>query len=483
MLTRLKVSGFKNLVDTEVRFGPLTCIAGFNGVGKSNLFDAVRFLSLLADHSFVEAATMTRGGHNVTDLFTAGGDGRMSFECDMLISPRGLDDFRQPAQASQTFLTYRLNLRLDEEGGLPRVRLEEEGLEYITRNEARARLGFDTSPSWRDSVVQSSKRRAAFISTEGLGEQKLVRLSSDKMRDEAKTKRGGGRPADFLARNLPRTVLSAAQNADEARTAVLVRSEMRDWQILQLEPSALRQPDELQAPTRMASTGRHLAATLHRLAHAAGQDPDQVYASVSNRLAELVEDVRSIEVDRNDIRRLLQLVMTDRDGVALPASSLSDGTLRFVALAVLAQDPEANGVMLLEEPENGIHPERMDALMTLLGDIAVDPHRPVDVANPLRQIVVSTHSPIVAARVGRGDLVFADRRDPPTGVGRTGAVVIRPVRGTWRDGPGVASVGVGQLLDYLGSVAPTIEDHDERPRGDTVYEAVTAQLDLFHASA
>ena len=53
MLTRLKVSGFKNLVDTEVRFGPLTCIAGFNGVGKSNLFDAVRFLSLLADHSFV----------------------------------------------------------------------------------------------------------------------------------------------------------------------------------------------------------------------------------------------------------------------------------------------------------------------------------------------------------------------------------------------------------------------------------------------
>lgn len=41
MLTRLKVKGFKNLVDLDVRFGPFTCIAGPNGAGKSNLFDAI----------------------------------------------------------------------------------------------------------------------------------------------------------------------------------------------------------------------------------------------------------------------------------------------------------------------------------------------------------------------------------------------------------------------------------------------------------
>jgi AAA15 family ATPase/GTPase len=48
MLTRLRVTGFKNLVDVDVRFGPFTCIAGANGVGKSNLFDAIGFLSALA---------------------------------------------------------------------------------------------------------------------------------------------------------------------------------------------------------------------------------------------------------------------------------------------------------------------------------------------------------------------------------------------------------------------------------------------------
>lgn len=49
MLNRLKVSGFKNLMDVDIRFGPFTCIAGPIAVGKSNLFDAIRFLSALAD--------------------------------------------------------------------------------------------------------------------------------------------------------------------------------------------------------------------------------------------------------------------------------------------------------------------------------------------------------------------------------------------------------------------------------------------------
>ena len=60
MLTRLKVNGFKNLVNVDVRFGPFTCIAGANGVGKSNLFDAIMFLSALAEKPFLDAAKSVR---------------------------------------------------------------------------------------------------------------------------------------------------------------------------------------------------------------------------------------------------------------------------------------------------------------------------------------------------------------------------------------------------------------------------------------
>lgn len=64
MLTRLEVEGFKNLDRIDVRLGPFTCIAGPNGVGKSNLFDAVSFLAALADRPLVEAASTVRGGES-----------------------------------------------------------------------------------------------------------------------------------------------------------------------------------------------------------------------------------------------------------------------------------------------------------------------------------------------------------------------------------------------------------------------------------
>jgi AAA15 family ATPase/GTPase len=56
LLTRLRVKGFKNLVGVDVRFGPFTCIAGANGIGKSNLFDAIFFLSALAEVTLLDAA-------------------------------------------------------------------------------------------------------------------------------------------------------------------------------------------------------------------------------------------------------------------------------------------------------------------------------------------------------------------------------------------------------------------------------------------
>jgi predicted ATPase len=69
MLTRLNISGFKNLMDVDIRFSPFTCIAGANGVGKSNLFDAIQFLSALSDRSSIEAARSIRDeGGRSTDV-------------------------------------------------------------------------------------------------------------------------------------------------------------------------------------------------------------------------------------------------------------------------------------------------------------------------------------------------------------------------------------------------------------------------------
>ena len=99
MLTRLIVSGFKNLVDVDVRFGPFTCVAGANGVGKSNLFDAIRFLSAIADRPLMDAALSVRDEGertgDVQSLFHRVGAGyasSMSFEAEMIVPFEGVDD-------------------------------------------------------------------------------------------------------------------------------------------------------------------------------------------------------------------------------------------------------------------------------------------------------------------------------------------------------------------------------------------------------
>jgi len=403
MLTRLKVTGFKNLVDVDVRFGPFTCVAGANGVGKSNLFDAINFLSALADRPLIDAARSVRdeGGRttDVRSLFHRVGDkyaDQMSFEVEMIVPKEGVDDLGQKAEASISFLRYNLTLAYrtdDSPQALGSLEILKEELVHINLGDAKEHLLFPHTSTWRKSVLLG-RRSSPFISTEEEEGKRLIKLHQDGIK---------GRPLSRLASNLPRTVLSAA-NAAESPTALLARREMQSWRILQLEPSSLRKPDSFTAPNRLGIDGSHLAATLYSLAHSTpnhgsnGEFSAQVYSQVANRLAELIDGVYDVSIDRDERRELLTLLLTDRTGTSHPARALSDGTLRFLALTVLELDSEARWLLCLEEPENGIHPERIPAMLNLLQDIATDVAEPIGPDNPLRQVIGNTHSPAVVSQ-------------------------------------------------------------------------------------
>lgn len=336
MLTRLKVSGFKNLIDLDVSFGPFTCIAGANGVGKSNLLDAIVFLSALADRPLIDAALAVRDQgaktgdirglfHHVGDHFGT----EMSFEAEMIIPECGTDDLGQPAQASSTFVQYAVSLRYKEDAtgrALGSLELVKEELKHITLGEATRHLAFPNSRAWRNRKVTNKRRSPKYISTEGGGPDRVINVHQD----------GGssGKPQKLRAANLPRTILSAA-NSSESPTATLVKREMQAWRLLQLEPSSLREPDSFAAPFELGVDGAHLPAALYHLANGAGKDNSAaVYGEVANRVSQLINDVRDVYVDRDERRRLLTAYVTGRDGTAYPARSLSDGTLRFLALSV-----------------------------------------------------------------------------------------------------------------------------------------------------
>lgn len=494
MLTRLRVDGFKNLTDVDIPFGPFTCIAGANGVGKSNLFDAILFLSALADRPLLDAAAAVRSDGKAWDvrgLFQRVGDrplDRMRFEAEILVPAVGTDDLGQEARATFTFLRYALELvwRPEREApGAGPLQVAREELTAFNREEARQKLSvFGASRAWLDAVLQGRGRRgnqegkAPFISTEttesgngtGPGAPTIIRLHQDGT---------GGRPRTLRADQLPRTVVSGA-NASESPTVLLARREMQSWRSLQLEPSALRAPDPWQAPARIAANGAHLAATLARLARVrpdldgAPVGAPDVYAALATRLTELLEDVRAVEIDPDVRRELYTLVVTDRQGTRHEARSLSDGTLRFLALAVLELDPDAHGTLCLEEPENGFHPSRVPSLLRLLDALAADPTKH-DPENLLRQIIVNTHSPSVVAHVADQDLVVVSARKVKIHDTFAPVASFEWLAGTWRQRlcPDRRPVAPGKLAAYLN---PWARDRPHVRRQKRVMERADLQL-------
>lgn len=460
MLTRLKVSGFKNLVDVDVRFGAFTCVAGANGVGKSNLFDAIKFLSALTDLPLIEAALSVRDESGKTgdirSLFHRIGEQyaqEMSFEAEMIIPEEGVDDLGQTAKASITFLRYSIKLAYrpyDAWNSLGALELIEEKLVHINLGDATKNLLFNHKPNWRKSAVKG-KRASVFISTESKEGNRFIKLHQDGKK---------GKPLSRLAANLPRTVLSVA-NAAESPTALLARREMQSWRLLQLEPSSLRQPDEFSNPSKLSTDGSHLAATLYRLSsfkkNIEEKVNEQVYAQVANRLAELLDDIDEVWVDKDDRRQLLTLMVKQLDGTTHPARSLSDGTLRFLALAVLELDPEVKGLLCLEEPENGIHPERIPKILRLLQDIAMDVEEPIDEGNPLRQVIINTHSPVVVQEVPDDSLLIAELKEMVKDDEKFKTACFSCLPDTWR-AKETNVVSKGKLLAYLNPVPIEAEE-------------------------
>jgi len=442
VLTRLHVQGFKNLLDVHVRFGPFTCIAGLNGAGKSNLFDAVRFLNLLTKHPIMEAVQLLRETKGRSpeprSLFTQF-EGYIApevrFTAEIIVDQHVQDDFGVTAHAAISTLRYEVAFRLANDDGFERLELIYESLRPITLRDAHRVIGFPTSREFRESTILG-RRVGPFVSTDS-GTEITVHQEGH-----------GGRKVPAPKSQL--TVIGGMASSDFP-SILAANREMASWQTLLLEPSAMRSPSFYTDPRTIDPRGANLPATIYRL-QKQEQQPGQVYAELANHLAQLIEDIAELRVRDDPKTETLTLEVRGRNGVFHPARSLSDGTLRFLVLATLSLDPEAKGVICLEEPENGIHPERIPTIIQLLREIAVDPDHKADPDNPLRQVVVNTHSPSVVHEIAKehaGDLVYMDEEQVvQKGAKGRVAAAFAPAD-TWRDKLGSRQLARGRLLSYL----------------------------------
>ena len=126
------------------------------------------------------------------------------------------------------------------------------------------------------------------------------------------------------------------------------------------------------------------------------------FVAWKKHLCTAIPDFQGVRVKRRRDDEHAYLVVVFNSGVEVPSWALSDGTLRLLALTIIAYLPEEGRTYLIEEPENGVHPLAVEAIYRSLSS-AYD-----------AQVLVTTHSPVLLACTEPKELLCFSKHDGET---------------------------------------------------------------------
>ena len=361
MLTSLKLEGWKSFGKdrgrSKLTFAPLTLLVGPNASGKSNALDALRFLQGAAlDYPLGDVLRGRWEGQREIwpairgAVVEAAHTGRRSFK---LTSAWGLDGHD---------IEHRIGVSTRGDVALNEERLAEDGYLFDTHAPA---LG-DSAGREKGGGIKAALRRR------GKGNGVTNTYSS------LRSLLGQIKDRDPVASN----VLEVAQ---------LLRRTLRAAVFLDIRPAVMRDYRP-QNGGHLGSSGENISPVLAAL-------PDETLADVVDWLSELcAPEIETIEFDRTMLREVM-MILVERGGRQTSARSASDGTLRFLGELVALLTSPPGTLIVLEEPDVGLHPSRIRLLAELLEQI---------VSKRQLQVIATTHSPTLLAHLSRkalGDVI------------------------------------------------------------------------------
>lgn len=206
----------------------------------------------------------------------------------------------------------------------------------------------------------------------------------------------GGHKRHPLA--LPGSLESALPVAGSGTPAQHVAGYLADWKVYHFhdtsETAKVKGAYSLHATQRLMPQGDNLAAFLYGLRDTPAYDR---IVSAVRRVAPFFQNFE-FQPEPNDLIRLRWKHQGSDD--YFDATMLSDGTLRFICMATLLLQPNPPTMLLLDEPELGLHPFAIQLLAALMRS-----------ASETTQIIASTQSVTLANEFGWQDIVVVDQVD------------------------------------------------------------------------
>jgi predicted ATPase len=375
MLTSLRVWNWKSFAGAEkdaptIPIAPLTFLVGANGSGKSNLLEAIRFLQGIAfDFSYQQVLQgVSSGGIQICQPIRGG--------------------VREAAANGADYFG------IDAQYDFGNDRRFEHVLSVGTHQAVHT--NFERFLAAGELLVETDMRRTA---PSGDDDPLLYVRESSRLPygDPAKAsaqvsmKRSIEGQIDRLSGLGPRVIEALRLMKDRLRAVIF----------LDFDPDVMRQPSST-PPQTLGRSGENLPGVLKQL-------DENTRADLVDWLSELcapkIDDITFSEARKAD---KVYFLLQEANGSTISAESASDGTLRFLGLLTALTTCEKGSIVIIEEPDLGLHPSRIHLLAEFLEDV---------VQRRGIQLIATTHSPALLAHLSERALhdVIAIDRDPATG--------------------------------------------------------------------
>ena len=321
-------------IDLHLR--PLNVLIGPNGSGKSNLLESITLLQAAPRDL---AGAISRGGHAVRDWIWSG---------EPKVSAAAIEAILENPKGSQHL---RLELRFAERG--QRFEVTEE---RITNEHAHD--GFPQPYLYYANA--NGRATLNYLDTSGADTERNLRIETVDKEQSILAQRKD--PDHYPVLTYLGDVLSQIRF-------------YREWEFGR--DTALRIPQKTDRPNDfLREDGKNLGLVLNSLRRS-----PKVKTRLLEALRRLYDGITDFEViiQGNTVQ-----VFFHEGEIEVPATRLSDGTLRYLCLLAILCHPNPPPLVCIEEPELGLHPD----VLPILGELLLE-------ASERGQLIVTTHSEVL----------------------------------------------------------------------------------------
>jgi ABC-type transport system involved in cytochrome c biogenesis ATPase subunit len=388
MIVQVETLNYRSLRHIRQPLGPFQVLIGPNASGKSTFLDVVAFLAdSVRDKEGVSGAVEARAPDMRDLTWMRHGD---AFELAVeAIVPSSM---RRQTNGQSARLRYEVRVGIHASsrevsllGETLWLRPEREEGEDATSPRTLFPMpqlppasiirspGQRTPPGWRRVVNKVPDSGNDYFRSETSDWNNLFRLG----------------PRRSALANLP-------EDEDKFPAAIWFRRLLLEGvQRLALNSESLRRPSRPGVTRRFLPDGSNLPWVVRDLEE---RNADQIADWVAH-LRTALPDLQGIRTFEREEDRHRYLLLKYASGLEIPSWLVSDGTLRMLALSLLAYLPDLSGIYLVEEPENGIHPRAVETVWQSLQSVYG------------AQVLLATHSPVILSLAEPHDVLCFGRDD------------------------------------------------------------------------